>query len=111
MKSLEKTVRTLLYLACIISGNVLAQPVLLKSIPVTSTNFTSSQTGRLYFTSNDSLWTSNSTPASTYFIKKTGEPFVNFTNLGLGTFTYFTTLQTNGKIALWRTNGTGSNTT
>lgn len=109
MKNMKKEFSLLLILNCFLSGLAFAQPVLLKTIPSASTNFVASE-GRLFFTSGDSLWTSNGTPASTYFIKKTGEQFKKVTNLRLGTFIYFTTLQADGKTALWRTNGTGANT-
>ncbi|GAL86198.1 hypothetical protein MYP_3427 [Sporocytophaga myxococcoides] len=97
-------------IATLVLGKTNGQPVLMKVIPTGSTNFTTME-DRLFFTSADSLWTSNGTAASTYFIKKTGEPFLNVTNLRLGSFIYFTTLQADGKTALWRTNGTGVNTT
>ncbi|MBO9702720.1 MAG: T9SS type A sorting domain-containing protein [Sporocytophaga sp.] len=110
MRKIEKKIQLLFILSCSLFGITFAQPTLMKSIPVGSTNFVSTE-GRLFFTTADSLWTSNGTPASTYFIKKTGESFVRLTNFRLGTFIYFTTLQSDGKTALWRTNGTGANTT
>lgn len=110
MKIFKKALMALLVISSLILGKTNAQPVLMKVIPPGSTNFTTTE-GRLFFTSSDSLWTSNGTAASTYFIKKTGEPFLNVTNLRLGTFIYFTTLQADGNTALWRTNGTGVNTT
>lgn len=110
MKIFKKTLTVLSVIASLVLGKAYGQPVLMKVIPTGSTNFTTTE-GRLFFTSGDSLWTSNGTAASTYFIKKTGEPFLNVTNLRLGTFIYFTTLQADGKTALWRTNGTAVNTT
>ncbi|MBO9700449.1 MAG: T9SS type A sorting domain-containing protein [Sporocytophaga sp.] len=110
MKILKKTLTVLTVIASLVLGKANAQPVLMKVIPTGSTNFTTTE-GRLFFTSGDSLWTSNGTAASTYFIKKTGEPFLNVTNLRLGTFIFFTTQQSDGKTALWRTNGTAVNTT
>ncbi len=110
MKIFKKSLTSLLIICSLILGKTYGQPVLTKVIPTGSTNFTTTE-GRLFFTSADSLWTSNGTAATTYFIKKTGEAFLNVTDLRLGTFIFFTTLQADGKTALWRTNGTGSNTT
>ncbi|MBO9702719.1 MAG: T9SS type A sorting domain-containing protein [Sporocytophaga sp.] len=110
MKKTLKITQLVILFSCSFFGIALAQPTLLKSIPSGSINFVSSE-GRLFFTSGDSLWTSDGSTSGTYFIKKTGEPFVRLTNFRLGTFIYFTTQQADGKTALWRTNGTGANTT
>lgn len=110
MKRVKKEFLLLFLLSCSVITITSAQPILMKSIPLGSTNFVASE-GRLFFTSGDSLWTSNGTTAGTYFIKKTNESFSQVTNLRLGTFIYFTTLQSDGKTALWRSNGTGANTT
>jgi ELWxxDGT repeat protein len=94
----------------LIGVSINAQPVLLKILPTSASNFISTN-GYLYFTTGtDSLWRSNGTASGTIFVKKIGEPIVKMTNLTVGTFFYFTTHESGGHVALWKSNGTSVNT-
>ncbi|MBO9703630.1 MAG: T9SS type A sorting domain-containing protein [Sporocytophaga sp.] len=99
----------ILFLSMTFIETSFCQPVFIKVIPSGSKNFTNNF-GRLFFTSNDSLWTSDGTTVGTEFMKKTNEPIIEIVNIRLGSFIFFTTLQADGQKALWKTNGTGTNT-
>lgn len=86
-----------------------AQPVFMKVIPTNSKNFTNAA-GRLFFNSNDSLWTSDGTTVGTKFIAETNEPIIEIINIKFGSFIFFTTRQADGQKALWKTNGTAIGT-
>src|SRR6478735_12577629 len=99
----------LLLFILLVAYRVSAQPTFLKEVPSDSKNFKSAF-GKLFFTRGDSLFRSNGTPSGTVFVKETGEPFYEFTNLTVGSFFYFTTLEAGGNVALWKSNGFANNT-
>lgn len=103
------TLMIILFISISLIESSFAQPVFMKVIPGASKNFTNFE-GRLFFTSNDSLWISDGTTEGTRFIKKTDEPFLEIINIPFGAFIFFTTQQSDGLKALWKTNGTGTNT-
>ncbi|GAL84701.1 hypothetical protein MYP_1929 [Sporocytophaga myxococcoides] len=85
------------------------QPVFIRNVPTNSTNFISAN-GKLYFTSGTDLYRSDGTAQGTTFVKSIGEPILEFTNLTVGSFFYFTTKEASGKTALWKSNGYANNT-
>lgn len=86
-----------------------AQPVLLKELPLQSQNFVSSN-GTLYYTTGDSLWKSNGTPAGTIYVKKINESEISLTDMTIGSSFFFTAKESSGKRSLWKSDGTSVNT-
>jgi ELWxxDGT repeat protein len=99
----------LLFLLVFFAIKGYSQPIFIENIPVNSTNFISAN-GKLYFTSGTDLYRSDGTPQGTAFVKSIGEPILEFTNLTVGNFFYFTTQEAGGKTALWKSNGYANNT-
>ncbi len=92
--------------------NLYAQPVLIKSVPETSYGAFNAL-GNYYFFHNDSLWRSNGTAVGTYVIKDLGskpDPYEKIKTHVLNSSFYFKTI--NGSThRLWKSNGTSSGTT
>ncbi|GAL84699.1 hypothetical protein MYP_1927 [Sporocytophaga myxococcoides] len=107
MKNLNKS--GLLFLLVLFAVRAYCQPVFIENVPVNSTNFISAN-GKLYFTSGTDLYRSDGTAQGTTFVKSIGEPILEFTNLTVGSFFYFTTKEASGKTALWKSNGYSNNT-
>lgn len=107
MKNLKMS--GLLFLLVLLAVRGYCQPVFIENVPVNSTNFISAN-GKLYFTSGTDLYRSDGTPQGTTFVKSIGEPILEFTNLTVGSFFYFTTQEAGGKTALWKSNGYANNT-
>ncbi len=107
MKNLKMS--GLLFLLVLFAVRGYCQPVFIENVPVNSTNFISAN-GKLYFTSGTDLYRSDGTPQGTTFVKSIGEPILEFTNLTVGSFFYFTTKEAGGKTALWKSNGYANNT-
>lgn len=99
----------LMFTVMLVSGITgYSQPVLLKPLATGSTNFTTSG-GQLYFTSGDSLYTSDGTIAGTVLVKNIGEPVLRISEINFAGNAIFTT-RTGSQQSLWKTNGTSAGT-
>jgi ELWxxDGT repeat protein len=87
-----------------------AQPVLLKPLSNLSKNFTTAN-GRLFYTSADSLFTSNGTTAGTVLVKKLGEPVNLISKIFIGNEIFIITQSSSSLQSLWVSDGTLPNTT
>jgi ELWxxDGT repeat protein len=103
-----KTITTSL-LILLVYAFAQAQPVFLKELSLQSQNFVSSN-GKLYYTSGDSLWKSDGTPAGTIYVKKINESDISLTGMTIGTSFFFTAKESSGKTSLWKSDGTSVNT-
>src|SRR5688572_22914242 len=92
-----------------VGASVQAQPVFLKELSANAGNFISSN-GKLYYTTGDSLWKSDGTPAGTVLVKKIGESSIQLSGLTLGSSFFFSTTESSGKTALWKSDGSSANT-
>ena len=92
----------------LIGAQGFSQPVFLKELKPGSGNFTSSN-GKLYYTSGDSLFKSDGTPAGTVLVKKLGEPVSLMSKATIGSNIYFVT-QNGSSENLWKSDGTAANT-
>lgn len=89
-------------------ATVVAQPVPLKSLSQNANHFATAGE-RLFFSSSDSLFTSDGTPSGTVFVAELGENVNQMGPLSLGTTIFFTTTNESGET-LWQSTGTPGST-
>src|SRR5687767_2251130 len=87
---------------------VQGQPVFLKHLAPASKNFATVH-GKLHYSSADSLFISNGTPAGTVLVKKLGETILRISDIPAGNNAFLIT-QTGSQESLWKTDGTAAGT-
>lgn len=103
--------KLLFILFCMFTTKSFTQPILLTSLNKDRISYFFSVNDHFYYTIDDSLFQSDGTPSGTKLLKKTGSYIFNTPRPNpINNYFFFTTVESNDYISLWKSDGSTANT-